>query len=99
MMSSVENTINTISPWRSRYRGLLYSLVRIAVTSRWASWCLKSSLYQLSTQQFGQAHVKPNISQWDEITYPFRNFNNCTVGVWERISNVVATFKMDVITY
>ena len=24
---------------------------------------------------------------WDEITYPFPNFNGCTVGVWEWISN------------
>ena len=26
------------------------------------------------------------IELWDEIPYPFQNFNNCTVGVWEWIS-------------
>ena len=24
---------------------------------------------------------------WEEIAYPFPNFNGCTVEVWERISN------------
>ena len=24
---------------------------------------------------------------WDKITYPFPNFNDCTVEVWEWISN------------
>ena len=26
---------------------------------------------------------------WDEITYPFPNFNGCTVELWEWISNVI----------
>ena len=26
---------------------------------------------------------------WDEITYPFPNFNGCTVEVWKWISNVI----------
>ena len=26
---------------------------------------------------------------WDEITYPFPNFNSCTVEVWEWISNFI----------
>ena len=25
---------------------------------------------------------------WDEITYPFPNFNGCTVEVWEWIGNL-----------
>ena len=36
---------------------------------------------------------------WDEITYPFLNFNGCTVGVYEWISNVIPHFKGHVITY
>ena len=36
---------------------------------------------------------------WDEITYPFPNFNGATVEVWERISNFIPHFIMDVITY
>ena len=36
---------------------------------------------------------------WDEITYPFPNFNGCTVEVWEWKSNFIPHFIMDVITY
>ena len=35
---------------------------------------------------------------WDEITYPFLNFNGCTVEVKEWISNFIPHFIMDVIT-
>ena len=34
---------------------------------------------------------------WDEITYPFLNFN--TVEVWEWISNFFSHFVIDLITY
>ena len=36
---------------------------------------------------------------WNEITYPFPNFNRETVGVWEWISNFIPHFTMDIITY
>ena len=36
---------------------------------------------------------------WDEITYPFPNFNGCTVEVWEQISNFYPYFMVDVITH
>ena len=36
---------------------------------------------------------------WDEITYPFPNFNGCTVEVWEWIGNFIPHFIMGVITY
>ena len=36
---------------------------------------------------------------WDEITYPFSNFNGCTVEVWEWISNFIPHFTGHVITY
>ena len=36
---------------------------------------------------------------WDEITYPFLNFNGCTVEVKEWIGNFILHFVMDVITY
>ena len=35
---------------------------------------------------------------WDEIPYPFANFNGCTVEVWEWISNFIPHFVMNVIT-
>ena len=36
---------------------------------------------------------------WDEITYPFPNFDSCTVEVEEWVSNFVPYFIMDVITF
>ena len=36
---------------------------------------------------------------WDEITYPFPNFNGCTVEVWEWISNFTQHFTPQAITY
>ena len=35
---------------------------------------------------------------WNEITYPFLNFNGCTVEVKEWISNFIPYFIMDVLT-
>ena len=36
---------------------------------------------------------------WDEITYPFINFNRATVEVWEWISYLIPHFTRHVITY
>ena len=36
-------------------------------------------------------------NMWDEITYPFPNFNGVTVEVWEWISNVIPHFTRHVI--
>ena len=36
---------------------------------------------------------------WNDITYPFPDFNGATVEVWEWISNFISHFIMDVITY
>ena len=36
---------------------------------------------------------------WDEITYPFLNFNGATVEVYEWITNFIPHFRMGVITY
>ena len=36
---------------------------------------------------------------WDEITYPFPNFNGAAVDVWEWISNFILHFKGYMITY
>ena len=38
-------------------------------------------------------------NEWDEITYPFLNFNGATVEVYEWISNFIPQFIMDLITY
>ena len=36
---------------------------------------------------------------WDEITYPFPNFNGCTVEVWGWISNFITHFIGHMIAY
>ena len=36
---------------------------------------------------------------WDEIAWPFPNFNGAAVEVWEWISDFIPDFIMDVITY
>ena len=36
---------------------------------------------------------------WDEMTYPFPNFNGCTVEVLEWISNFIPHIILDVITH
>ena len=36
---------------------------------------------------------------WDEITYPFPNFNGATIEVWEWIHNFMLHFTEYVITY
>ena len=38
-------------------------------------------------------------TMWDEITYPFPNFNGCTVEVLEWISYFILHFTGRVITY
>ena len=39
-----------------------------------------------------------SIKRRDQITYPFPNFNGCTVEVWDWISNFIMQFTMDAIT-
>ena len=36
---------------------------------------------------------------WDEIIYPFPNFNGATIEVWKWVSNFIPHFIMGVITY
>ena len=36
---------------------------------------------------------------WDKITYPFPSFNCAAIEVWERISNFVSHFSMELMTY
>ena len=48
-----------------------------------------------------QAWISNNIHYevWDEITYPFLNFNSAAIDIWERMNNFIPHFIMDVITY
>ena len=36
---------------------------------------------------------------WNEITYPFQNFNGAVVEVWEWIDNFIPYFTWHMITY
>ena len=61
---------------------------RIAIKGKRAICGLTSILARISN------HMPSKV--WDEITYPFLNFNGCTVEVWEWIS--IPHFMMDVMT-
>ena len=43
------------------------------------------------------SYIRYNV--WAEITYPFPNFNGCTVEVWERMSNFIPHFTAHVIIF
>ena len=49
--------------------------------------------------------ISPNISNhipsklWDEIIYPFPNFNSSDIEVWQLISNYIPPLIVDVITH
>ena len=36
---------------------------------------------------------------WDEITYPFSNFNEAVVEAWDRMSNFIPHFTRQVMNY
>ena len=36
---------------------------------------------------------------WGEIDYPFPNFNDVTLKVWEWVNNFILHVRMDIITY
>ena len=36
---------------------------------------------------------------WDEITYPFPNFNSAAIEIWEWISNSIQHFTVEGIMY
>ena len=55
-------------------------------------------IYQYGLNLIPASHLIPP-KMLDEITYPFSNFNDATVGVWERMSNFSPLFIMDMISY
>ena len=61
-----------------------------------AFWCPFTNVLTLIP-----ARIRNDIDYevWDEITYPFSNFNSETVEVWERISNSNPYITGHVITY
>ena len=44
-----------------------------------------------------QHHMSSEV--WHEVTYPFPNFSGCTIEVWQRTSNFITHFIMEVIIY
>ena len=63
--------------------------------------CIFYETYCILTQQRYQAWMNNHMPNevWDEITYPFPNFNGWTVEVWEWIINFIPHFIMGAITY
>ena len=63
------------------------------------SFTLKITSTSIMFSQIFSAWVSNQMPSWDGITYPSLNFNGCTVGIWEWISNFVPHFIMDVLSY
>ena len=66
------------------------------------AWFDSSGPFYSHTLTFIAAWISNHMSikVWDEITYPFPNFNEgVAIEVWEWISNFILPFIMDVITY
>ena len=60
-------------------------------------WPLLLTGIQLLISAWISNHMSSKV--WDEITYPFPNFNGCAIEVWEWISEFIPHFILDVITY
>ena len=56
----------------------------------WCLWCSHEELTWIPA--WINIHMPSKV--WDEITYPFPNFNGATVEVWEWISNYIPHFMM-----
>ena len=61
----------------------------------WFDTCGSSASVHSSLNFSNYIHYKV----WDEITYPYSNFNGATVEVWEWISYFILHFTGYVITY
>ena len=88
MASNAEN----VSIWWSHHEVL--NIERPAVRPTWDTFYWHG-LTLIPAWISNHKHIKA----WDEITYPFPNFNGCTVEVWEWICNFTPHYIMDVITY
>ena len=53
----------------------------------------------ISTHSLAWISNRTHYKVFDEITYPFPNFNGATVEVWELIRNFIAYFTGHVLTY
>ena len=75
--------------------------------SHMVRWTSPMSPYFLSVAPFitGLTSIPGWISNffhynvWNEMTYPFSNYNGGTVQIWERISNFIVHFTGRAITY
>ena len=98
IQSSMQNFMDT---WTSLEEGAVWC---ICVTEcSLVKFCLSRSRCPLCWHGLAlisawiSIHMPSNV--WDEITYPFPNFNGCTVEVSEWISNFTPQFIMWVIAY
>ena len=75
--------------------GIFYSSYMIPI------FCMINTVYQRARVTLIPEWIRHYIHHevWDEITYPFPNFNGATVEVWEWISNFIPHFTGHVINY
>ena len=102
LILTVWRQLSRTNVWKQWYCWLLL------LGSVWFQWCLSNHLSTFSTMtmlvtlgplyKYGFLilawicnHMPCKV--WDEITYPFPNFNSCTVEVWEWISNFISLYN------
>ena len=79
----------------------------LKVSNHWESWLQHSCQISLRSNTSINLYPMPVIGWcqniyykvWDEITYPFLNFNGATVEIKEWINNFIPHFSRHVITY
>ena len=83
-----------------QYFGMVSLYWNISRVQWWFS-SLRPEQSGILQMTFSYALISNHIhyNEWDEITYPFPNFNSAAVEVWDRISNFIPHFSGHVITY
>ena len=90
---AINGTI-TLEPYHMSWQGWAGTIIHLmTMTTRVPFYEHKSTFIPAWISNYIHHKV------WDEITYPFPNFNGATVEVWEWISNFIPHFTGTVITY
>ena len=93
----MSSTIFDLCLVKKKHKSAITKKIANMEINRYYASCCTSSI----TDHFTKAwiRIRTPIKVWVEITYPFSNFNGCTVEVWEWIIIFFSHFIMGVIPY
>ena len=94
--------IGFVTPPLVRYQQIISHIFQNRVISQWSNLDESTGdpIYYyglILILAWRSNHMSSKV--WDEITYPFHNFDGCTVELWEWMRNFIPHIIMDVITY